>query len=48
MVEDVAPEGGMRRLSESAYADAVRDAQETFDRELSGRDHVVASPPVVR
>jgi len=48
VVEDVAPEGGMRRLLESAYADAVRDAQETFDRELSGRDHVVASPPVVR
>jgi PhnB protein len=48
VVEDVGPEEGMRRLSERAYAEAMRDAQETFDRELSGRDHVVASPPVVR
>jgi len=48
VVEDVAPEEGMRRLSEPAYADAMREAQETFDRELSGRDHVVASPPFVR
>jgi PhnB protein len=48
VVEDVAPEEGMRRLSEPAYADAMRDAQETLDRELSGREHVVASPPVVR
>jgi PhnB protein len=47
-VEDVAPAEVMRRLSEPAYADAMRDAQETLDRELSGREHVVASPPVVR
>jgi PhnB protein len=47
VVEDVAPEEAMRRLSESTYADAMREAQETLDRELSGREHVVASPPVV-
>jgi len=46
VVEDVDPEEGMRRLSEPAYADAMRDAQETLDRELSGRDEGVASPPV--
>lgn len=48
VVEDVALEEGMRRLSEPAYADAMRDAQETLDRELSGRQHVVASPPVTQ
>ena len=48
VVEDVAPEEGMRRLSEPAYAEAMRDAQETLDRELSGREHVVASPPVTQ
>ena len=37
----------MRRLSEPAYAEAMR-AQETLDRELSGREHVVASPPVTQ
>ena len=48
VVEDVAPEEGVRRLSEPVYADAMREAQETLDRELSGREHVIASPPVVR
>lgn len=48
VVEDVAPEEGMRRLSEPGYAEAMRDAQETLDRLLSGREHVVASPPVTR
>ena len=38
----------MRRLSEPAYAEAMRDAQETLDRELSGRGHVVGSPPVTQ
>jgi hypothetical protein len=46
VVEDVAPEEGMRRLSEAPYADAMREAQETVDRELSGREHVEASPPL--
>jgi uncharacterized glyoxalase superfamily protein PhnB len=48
VVEEVTPEEGMRRLSEPACADAMRDAQETLDRELSGRERVVASPPVTR
>ncbi|WP_433370181.1 VOC family protein [Actinoplanes sp. CA-142083] len=39
VVEEVAPEEGMRRLSEAPYAAAMRDAQETLDKELSGRDH---------
>ncbi|WP_433614308.1 VOC family protein [Dactylosporangium sp. CA-139114] len=43
VVEDVAPEEGMRRLAEPRYADAMRDAQETLDRELSGRAHSVVS-----
>jgi uncharacterized glyoxalase superfamily protein PhnB len=36
VVEQVAPEEGLRRLAEPAYAEAMRDAQETLDRELSG------------
>ena len=36
----------MRRLSEPDYADAMSDAQETLDRELSGRAQGIASPPV--
>jgi PhnB protein len=36
VVEDVEPEVGMRRLAEPRYADAMRDAQETLDQELSG------------
>ena len=46
VVEDVSPEEGMRRLSEPDYADAMSDAQETLDRELSGRAQGIASPPV--
>ncbi|MET1049967.1 MAG: VOC family protein [Acidimicrobiales bacterium] len=46
VVEDVSPEEGMRRLTESAYVEAMRDAQETLDRELSGRAQGIASPPV--
>jgi PhnB protein len=34
VVEDVAPDEAMRRLSEPAYADSMREAQETLDREL--------------
>ncbi|GIM94372.1 VOC family protein [Paractinoplanes toevensis] len=37
IVEDVPPEEGMRRLAEPHYAEAMRDAQETLDRELT--DH---------
>jgi PhnB protein len=36
VVEEVAPEVGMRRLAESRYLEAMRDAQETLHRELSG------------
>jgi PhnB protein len=46
VVEEVAPEVGMQRLTEPRYADAMRDAQETLDRELSGRTHSVVGPPV--
>ena len=35
VVEDVSPEEGMRRLAEPVYAEAMREAQETLDRELS-------------
>jgi uncharacterized glyoxalase superfamily protein PhnB len=37
VVEDVPVEVGLRRLGEEPYAGAMRDAQETLDRELSGR-----------
>jgi uncharacterized glyoxalase superfamily protein PhnB len=46
VVEEVAPKDAMRRLSEAAYAEAMHDAQETLDRELSGRNHGIASPPL--
>ncbi|HEX3424844.1 MAG TPA: VOC family protein [Acidimicrobiales bacterium] len=46
VVEDVPPEEGMRRLTEALYADAMREAQETLDRELSGRDFGLASRPL--
>lgn len=44
VVERVAPEEGMRRLAEPRYAEAMRDAQETLDRELSGRATSDVSP----
>ncbi len=34
--EDVGYEEGIRRLSDPDYADAMRDAQESLDRELGG------------
>ncbi|MEV4281255.1 VOC family protein [Actinoplanes xinjiangensis] len=46
MVEVVAPEVGMRRLAEPEYAEAMRDAQETLDRELSGRTDGTVSRPL--
>ena len=45
IVEDVAPEDVMRRLAEPVYADAMREAQETLDRELSGSESGTSSPP---
>lgn len=47
-VEEVAPDEMFRRLSEPEYADAMQQAQETLDRELSGRERGVASRPVTR
>ncbi|MCP2321666.1 putative glyoxalase superfamily protein PhnB [Hamadaea flava] len=44
VVEDVPPEVGMRRLAEPQYAAAMRDAQETLDRELSGSADSTVSP----
>lgn len=46
VVEEVEPAVAMARLAEPPYADAMRDAQETLDRELSGRAEGVASRPV--
>lgn len=46
VMEEVAPDEGMRRLGEPAYADAMRDAQQTLDCELSGRENGVASRPI--
>ena len=48
VVEDVAAEEGMRRLAEPGYAEAMREAQETRDSELSGRGLGVASRPMVQ
>jgi hypothetical protein len=36
----------MRRLAKPPYAEAMRDAQETLDRELSGRTDSVVSRPL--
>jgi PhnB protein len=44
-VEDVAPDEAFRRLSEPMYADAMRQAQESLDRELGGHDDSEVSPP---
>lgn len=43
-VEDVAPDEAFRRLSEPVYADAMREAQESLNRELSGHEHGHVSP----
>lgn len=47
VVEDVAPEVGLRRLAEPLYAEAMRDAQETLDREFSGRTDGIVSRPMI-
>jgi uncharacterized glyoxalase superfamily protein PhnB len=46
VVEDVPVEVGLRRLAEPRYAGAMRVAQETLDRELSGRSHSTVSRPL--
>jgi PhnB protein len=47
VVEDVAAEEGKRRMAEPRYAEAMREAQETLDAELSGRGVGAASRPMV-
>ncbi len=37
----------MRRLAETPHAEAMRDAQETLDRELSGRIDSLVSRPLI-
>jgi PhnB protein len=44
--EQVAPEEAWQRLGQPVYADAMRDAQQTLDAELSGRATGRASAPV--
>jgi PhnB protein len=48
VVEEVTPEEGMRRLGEPAYAGAMRDAQESLDRELGGVSGAVSRVRGVR
>ena len=45
VVENVAFEEARRRLAEPPYAEAMRDAQESLDRELSGRAESAVSRP---
>jgi uncharacterized glyoxalase superfamily protein PhnB len=45
-IEDFAPDEGIRRLTEPRYASAMRDAQETLDRELDRRAGHAAGVPV--
>jgi PhnB protein len=46
IIEEVPPDEAFRRLSDPVFAEAMRGAQETPDRELSGRRQGVASRPV--
>ncbi len=48
VIEAGSPEEVMRRLPETPYAHAMSDAQQTLDRELSGRDRDYASRPVTK
>ena len=43
--EQVSPDQSWQRMSEPRFADAMRDAQQTLDAELSGRRTGVASTP---
>jgi PhnB protein len=45
-VEDVSADESWRRLAEPSFADSMRDAQETLDAELSGRERGRASRPL--
>jgi PhnB protein len=46
IVEDVPPDEVFRRVSEPSFAEAMREAQESLDRELSGRGQGGASRPL--
>jgi PhnB protein len=46
VVEVVTPEVGLRRLAQPEYAEAMRDAQETLDRELSGKTNGFVGRPL--
>ena len=46
VIEQVAPEDGMRRLGEPRYAEAMRYAQESLDQDLSGGAGTAVSPPL--
>jgi uncharacterized glyoxalase superfamily protein PhnB len=46
-VEDVAPDVMVARMSEPAYAEAMRVAQETLDSELGSGGNKWSSPPVM-
>jgi uncharacterized glyoxalase superfamily protein PhnB len=43
--ERISPERAWERMSEPKYAESMRDAQETLDRELGGRGAGAASAP---
>lgn len=45
-VDDVPADESWRRLAEAVYAESMRDAQQTLDAELSGREHGRASRPL--
>jgi uncharacterized glyoxalase superfamily protein PhnB len=45
VVEEVSPAEMLHRLGEPQYGHAMREAQETLDRELGGGAHGSASPP---
>jgi PhnB protein len=47
-VEIVEPEEGMRRLSLAPYTEAMREAQESFDREMVGFSREVSPPQTPR
>ncbi|HET6509859.1 MAG TPA: VOC family protein [Baekduia sp.] len=46
-IEDVAPDEIARRLAQPAYAEAMHEAQASFDREMRGGGPGEASPPVM-
>jgi PhnB protein len=45
VVEEVSPGKLLHRLGEPQYERAMREAQETLDRQLGGSEHGSASPP---